>query len=73
MAIESYNRTPGIFEYFYSKVYSGNYDWQKVCFTTGVIKRPNNNTSNFYLSMYSLDKLSTPGGIIYVDDVSVKK
>ena len=23
--------------------------------------------------MYSLDKLSTPGGIIYVDDVSVKK
>ena len=26
MAIESYNRTPGIFEYFYSKVYSGNYD-----------------------------------------------
>ena len=72
MCIESANKTPGIFEYYYSKVFSGNYDWQEVCFTTGIIKRPNNNTGSFYLGIYTIAEIGI-GGKVYVDDITLKR
>ena len=72
MCIETSNKTPGIFEYYYSQVFSGNYDWQQVCFTTGIIKRPNNNTRSYYLGIYTIAEIGT-GGEVYIDDITLKR
>ena len=54
MSLQINNQTAGIFEFYRSRIFFGNCDWQEVCFTTGLIKKET--TKNFIFSIYNVDK-----------------
>ena len=70
MSIQIDNKTGGIYEFYRSKIFFGNCDWQEICFTTGVIKKES--TRSFLLGIFNIGKIHK-GGEIYVDDISLKK
>ena len=72
LAISSNNRTIGVDEFFLSKRITGTTDWKKVCYITGIIKNPNNSSSRYYFSLFSMDHNETDADI-FVDDVSVRR
>ena len=70
--IETVNKTNGFHEYFYSRSYNGNLNWKKACHITGIIKKLNNKTNDYYFGLYSVEKNNSTGEI-FVDDVSVRR
>ena len=54
--IDTFNKTNRFREIFHSRSYNGNYDWKKACHITGIIKKPNNKTKNYYFCFYSVAK-----------------
>ena len=59
MSLQINNQTAGIFEFYRSRIFFGNCDWQEVCFTTGAIKKET--TKNFIFSIYNVYKIHIGG------------
>ena len=70
--IKSVNKTIGIHEGFYSRYFYGNMDWRKACYLTDIIKKPNNDSDQYFFGLYSVPQKETVGEI-FVDDVSVRR
>ena len=70
--IESKNQTPGFYESTYSKAFTGNNDWKKVCHLTDIFRKPNNDSDTYFIGLYT-HPLKESAGEVFVDDISVNK
>ena len=65
------NSTPGFSDYHYYKCYNGTTNgWDKACYNTGRIKRPNGYLDKYIFVFFTIED-SDAKGEIFVDDISI--
>ena len=70
-SILSHNKTTGFYERYSSRSYYRLTDWQKICFKTGVIKKPAVNSDPYWFSIYIYPSVENSEG--FIDDVSIER
>ena len=69
--IGNLNYTPGFSDYHYSpNYYNGTNDWEKVCYDTKIIKKPNGYLDKYIFIFFTTASNNTKGEI-FIDDISI--
>ena len=69
--IGNLNYTPGFSDYHYSpKYYNGTNNWEKACYNTKKIMRPNGYLDNYIFIFFTTEDNITKGEV-FIDDISI--
>jgi len=68
--IDNNNYTSGVNERYYSELYNGTNDWKKECYTSGKIKKPNQDSEKYVFGAFTYEENKT-NGEVFIDDISI--